>query len=148
MSSQTQQMCLKYQNCKNWVKLGHNSNYYDYYQLNLKYFIFEWNKQCHYRCFNHQSVCACTDHLSAMKGEGSSFKMLVIIIINFNELASLFKASLFHSLEISFQYPHFHIVQNVNISMFFTTLHADLRCVVFLWNPFPIIALHCVASRI
>ena len=43
MSSKTQQMCLIY-HCKNWVKLGHNSNYYNYYQLNLKYFIFQWNK--------------------------------------------------------------------------------------------------------
>ena len=37
MSSQTQRMCLKYQNCNNWLNLGHNSNYY---QFNL-YFIFE-----------------------------------------------------------------------------------------------------------
>ena len=83
-----------------------------------------------------------------MKGEGSSFKMLVIII-HFNQLASFFKASLFHSLEIPFQYPHFHRVQNVNISMPFTTQHADLRCVVFLWNPFRIIAyiaLYCITN--
>ena len=64
-----------------------------------------------------------------MKGEGSSFKMLVIII-HFNQIAS----------SISTLPKRSGMMKNVNISMPFTTLQADLRCVVFLWNPFRIMA--------